>query len=114
MTNDEFCRIMREFDGEPMDKVGQLTYIQFTGEELKEFCDHVESQVKKDLIAGVVGSFNSDDVIEVAEKLYYEANPNTKPDVPSFAYEQTEKANQRRFIAQSKLTLYDWCKQEIA
>ena len=55
MTNDEFCRIMREFDGEPMDKVGQLTYIQFTGEELKEFCDHVESQVKKDLIAGVVG-----------------------------------------------------------
>ena len=60
-----------------------------------------------------ITNFNHDDVIEVAEKLYYEANPNTKSDVPSFAYEQTEKANQRRFVAQSKLTLYDWCKQEI-
>ena len=53
------------------------------------------------------------DVIEVAEKLYYEANPNTRMDVPSFAYEQVEKANNRRVRANSKLSLYDWCKAEL-
>lgn len=53
------------------------------------------------------------DVITVAEKLYYEANPNTKMDVPSFAYEQVELANKRRKHAQSELSLYDWCKQEL-
>ena len=53
------------------------------------------------------------DVITVAEMLYYEANPNTKSDVPSFAYEQVEAANNRRFKAQSMMSLYDWCKQEL-
>ncbi len=53
------------------------------------------------------------DVIEVAEKLYYESNPNTKMDVPSFAYEKVELANIRRIKAQSKLSLYDWCKKEM-
>lgn len=53
------------------------------------------------------------EVIEVAEKLYYEANPTTKMDVPSFAYEQVEAANKRRIAAQSNLSLYDWCKQEM-
>jgi len=55
-----------------------------------------------------------DDVITVAEKLYYEANPTTKMDVPSFAYEQVEKANKRRFEASSELSLYDWCKLELS
>ena len=54
-----------------------------------------------------------EDVIKVAEKLYYEANPDTKMDVPSFAYEQVEKANKRRFEAMSELSLYDWCKKEF-
>lgn len=53
------------------------------------------------------------DIITVAEKLYYEANPNTKMDVPSFAYEKVEGSNRRRIKAQSKLTLYDWCKKEM-
>jgi hypothetical protein len=53
------------------------------------------------------------DVVTVAEQLYYEANPNTKMDIPSFAYEQVESANKRRIAAQSKLSLYDWCKQEL-
>ncbi len=57
---------------------------------------------------------NENDVIEVAEKLYYEANPNTKMDVPSFAYEQVEKANFRRYRALSELTLYEWCKKELS
>ena len=57
---------------------------------------------------------NENDIIQVAEKLYYEANPTTKMDVPSFAYEQVEKANKRRFGAMSELSLYDWCKSELA
>lgn len=54
------------------------------------------------------------DVITVAEKLYYEANPTTKMDVPSFAYEQVEAANRRRKAANSELSLYDWCKYELS
>ena len=45
---------MKAFDGEPIDKVEQLTHIRFTGRELKEFCDHVEQQVKKFDLADVV------------------------------------------------------------
>ena len=41
MTDKEFCDIMTGFDGEPMDKVEQLTHISFTGRELKEFAEHV-------------------------------------------------------------------------
>ena len=52
-------------------------------------------------------------VIKVAEKLYYESNPNTKMDVPSSAYEKVELANTRRIKVQSKLSLYDWCKKEM-
>ena len=52
-----------------------------------------------------------DDVIDVAEKIYYEVNPNTKMDVPSFFYEKVENANKKRLEAKSKLNLYDWCKK---
>ena len=57
---------------------------------------------------------NENDIIQVAEKLYYEANNNTRMDVPSFAYEQVERANRRRFEAKSELTLYAWCKLELS
>ncbi len=57
---------------------------------------------------------NKNSIIEVAEKLYYEANPKTKMDVPSFAYEQVENAEKRRVAASSTLNLYDWCKKEMA
>lgn len=56
---------------------------------------------------------DNNDVIKVTEKLYYEANPNTMRDVPSFAYEQVEKSNRRRLLSNSKLNLYDWCKMEL-
>ena len=69
---------------------------------------------KKELVKIIEDNFtNKDDIIEVAEKLYYEANPNTKMDVPSMVYEKVENANKRRIKAQSKLSLYDWCKQEM-
>ena len=54
------------------------------------------------------------DVIAVAEKLYYEANPHTRMDVPSYAYEQVAKANRRRLDAMSELNLYEWCKLELS
>jgi hypothetical protein len=60
----------------------------------------------------ITESFN--DVIYVAEKLYYEANPSTKMDIPSFAYEQVEKANHRRVESKSTMNLYDWCKTELS
>tara|TARA_R110002110_G_scaffold154720_1_gene348714 strand:- start:348 stop:518 length:171 start_codon:yes stop_codon:yes gene_type:complete len=54
------------------------------------------------------------DVIKVAEKLYKEANPNTRIDIPSFAYEKVESMNKKRMEALSKLSLYDWCKKQMA
>lgn len=54
------------------------------------------------------------DIIKVAEKLYYESNPSTKMDVPTFAYVEVEAADRRRIKAQSKLSLYDWCKKDMA
>ena len=56
---------------------------------------------------------DNNSVIEVAEKLYREANPNGTMDTPSFAYEQVSMANVRRLNAASGLSLYDWCKMEI-
>jgi len=40
MTVKEFCRIYSSYYGEEIDKVGQLTYASFSGEELKEFIEH--------------------------------------------------------------------------
>ncbi len=54
------------------------------------------------------------EIIKISEILYYEANPNTKMDVPSYVYEQVEAANKRKIEASSNLSLYDWCKQELS
>lgn len=56
----------------------------------------------------------NNDVIKVAERLYYEVNPKTKMDVPSFAYMSVENANKRRVATNSELSLYDWCKYEMS
>jgi len=54
---------------------------------------------------------NKNDTIQVAEKLYYEVNPTTKMDVPNSAYELTEKWRKQWNESGSKLTLYDWIKE---
>ena len=60
------------------------------------------SQYEADYNAFIAGanavksSIDLNDVVTVAEQLYYEVNPNTKMDVPSFAYEQVESANKRQ------------------
>ena len=56
---------------------------------------------------------DKNNVIKVAEKLYYEVNPNTKMDVPSFVYEKIESQNKKRIDSGSSLSLYDWCKEKM-
>jgi hypothetical protein len=58
---------------------------------------------------------SNSEVIEVAEKLYREANPDSKMDVPSFAYEMVDRANKRRLLANRlDMSLYDYCKMELS
>lgn len=40
LSEEEFCRIHSGFDGEPADKIGQISLETFTGEELKEYVEH--------------------------------------------------------------------------
>ena len=56
---------------------------------------------------------DENNVISVAERLYKEANPTTKMDVPSYAYEVVEKECRAWNNARSELTLYQWCKERI-
>lgn len=39
MTDEKFCEIESKYSGEHMDKVEQLSYVKFTGRELKEFLE---------------------------------------------------------------------------
>ena len=56
-------------------KMKGFNYIDFdTLKEAEEYILFLESKIKAINIASVVGSFNSENVIEVAEKLYYEIN----------------------------------------
>ena len=53
------------------------------------------------------------DVIEVAEKLYREANPTGNMDTPSSIYEKIEQLDRVRISVESELNLYDWCKLKL-
>ena len=53
---------------------------------------------------------DKNDIIEVAEALYKEKNPNSKMDTPSFAYETVKKWKNECNISKSPLSLYDWIK----
>jgi hypothetical protein len=54
---------------------------------------------------------NNNNIEDVAEKLYYEINPNTTMNIPSFAYELVEEWNKEWIVSKSELTLYDWIKE---
>ena len=79
--------------------LNDLTFIEIN----KHFFENITGNIKD----------NMNDVIEVAEKLYYEANPDTKMDVPSFVYEAVETENKKRKEANSSMSLYHWCKSRI-
>jgi len=48
------------------------------------------------------------DLIKTAEYLYYLKNPESKSDVPSFAYEVVEKWHKEWLNDKKGRTLYDW------
>lgn len=49
------------------------------------------------------------DYMEVAEKLYYHINPNTRMDVSNSAYITTEKWYIEWLTTPTDLSLFDWC-----
>lgn len=49
------------------------------------------------------------DYIDVAEKLYYHVNPNTRMDVPNSAYITTEKWYREWQNTETDLGLFEWC-----
>jgi hypothetical protein len=53
--------------------------------------------------------FKDENYIDVAEKLYYYINPNTKMDVPNSAYILTEKWYKEWLSIDTELGLFDWC-----
>jgi hypothetical protein len=54
---------------------------------------------------------NNNNLVQVAEKLYREMNPESKMDVPSFAYEIVEKWRIEWLQSNQDISLYDWIKQ---
>ena len=53
---------------------------------------------------------NQYDVVEVANALYREKNPNTKMDTPSSVYEIVEKWKNEWMTTKTPLSLYKWIK----
>ncbi len=51
----------------------------------------------------------TEDYMEVAEKLYYHVNPDTKMCVPNSAYITTEKWYNEWKNIETDLSLFDWC-----
>jgi hypothetical protein len=47
--------------------------------------------------------------MEVAERLYYHANPTTKMDVPNSAYITAEKWYKEWQQQDTELDLFNWC-----
>ena len=54
---------------------------------------------------------NTDLIIEVAEKLYYDINPKSKMDVPSIFYERVENEFKKWSESRVNISFYDHCKQ---
>jgi hypothetical protein len=48
MTNKQFCKIYTAYNGEVIDKIGQLVQACMNGEELKELIEFFIEQLKKD------------------------------------------------------------------
>lgn len=50
-----------------------------------------------------------EDWMDIAKKLYYHMNPNTKMDVPSSVYETVEKWRNEWLETKTDLTLFEYC-----
>ena len=40
LTEKEFCKMVQEFDGEPINNLEQIQWRKFNGQKLKEFIEH--------------------------------------------------------------------------
>jgi hypothetical protein len=75
----------------------------------------LEGEVKEwtllpdELINTPISYTKTDDYMDVAEKLYYFINPNSKMDVPNSAYILAEKWFQEWVKTNTDLSLFDWC-----
>jgi len=75
----------------------------------------LEGEVKEwtllpdELINTPISHAKTEDYIDVAEKLYYFINPNSKMDVPNSAYILTEKWHNEWLNTNTDLSLFDWC-----
>jgi hypothetical protein len=56
-------------------------------------------------------SINKNNAIAVAERLYYEENPETKMDVPSFVYAKVERLSGEWRKSRRNISLYQFCKE---
>lgn len=53
-----------------------------------------------------------DEIIECGNKLYYDINPNSKMDVPSYFYEKLEKVYVTWRTEGSNKDFYEYCKHK--
>ena len=54
---------------------------------------------------------DNNNLVYVAEKLYREMNPESKMNVPNFAYEVVEKWRIEWLQSNQDISLYDWIKE---
>lgn len=56
---------------------------------------------------------NYAEIIRVGEKLYYEINPESRMDVPSYFYEKLETYWDAWYLTGNATTFYDYCKSRM-
>ena len=54
-----------------------------------------------------------DDILKTANKFYYEINPDSKMDVPSYFYELVEIEYRKWAISNPTVDFYDYCKSML-
>lgn len=52
VTDEKFCKLYTSYYGEEINTVKQLVQINFTGEELKEFCDYIAESLSLPPVSG--------------------------------------------------------------
>ena len=75
----------------------------------------IEGEVKMwtllpdELVNVPIAKVQTENYMEVAEKLYYHINPTSKMDVPNSAYVSAEKWYKEWSNIDTNLTFFDWC-----
>jgi len=56
---------------------------------------------------------NTSKIIECGQKIYYDINPNSKMDIPSYFYELLEPIYDEWKIQKSNINFCDYCKLKL-